>query len=63
MESIKIKKEIEMKINVNGTVGYYDDEELQNTGMSQICDENDCVFAEIFEDGEIVLFQSSDEDD
>ena len=48
-----------MKINVNGTVGYYDDEELQSTGMSQICDENDCVFAEIFEDGEIIIFTNS----
>lgn len=48
-----------MKINVNGTVGYYDDEELKITGMSQICDENDCVFAEIFEDGEIIIFTNS----
>ena len=44
---------------VSSQIEYYDDEELQSTGMSQICDDNDCVFAEIFEDGEIIIFTNS----
>lgn len=53
-----------MKIEIytkNGK-GFYDEDELKFEGMAQIYDENEFVFGEIYEDGEIVIFSSPDEE-
>lgn len=49
-----------MKIDTNNGIGFYDECELETDGVATIVDENDCAFGEIYEDGQVVLFPSPD---
>jgi hypothetical protein len=50
------------RILTDGGMGYYRQDELEDLGCADICDDNDCVFGCIYEDGEIELYPSSQED-
>lgn len=52
-----------MKIETKKGTGFYDEDQLKFEGQADIYDENECVFGEIFEDGEIILFDSVEQVD
>lgn len=49
-----------IKIHFNNDYGYYDEDELINEGRADIFDDDECVFGEIYEDGEIKIFTNNE---